>query len=79
MAAAEQGDDAARLPESEQERFTTGARLAANGPRRLGQKVDLGTAAVSVQAEKALSQWRENDKLAGAKRSRRVRDPFRRS
>ena len=45
-----------------------------------GRQLFDATGVPRVQAEKALSQWRENDKLAALReRSRRVRDPFRRS
>ena len=66
LAGTGQGDDAAKLPESERERLRAQARewlqldLA-----DWAKKVDTGTAADRIQAEKALSQWREEPDLAG--------------
>ncbi len=65
LAGTGQGDDAAKLPESEQERIARRARewlqldLA-----DWAKKVDTGTAADRIQAEKAMSQWREEPDLA---------------
>ena len=70
LAGTERGDDAATLTESEQERLRAQARewlrldLAA-----WARKLDTGTAADRIQAQKALSQWREDPDLAG------LRDP----
>ena len=45
-----------------------------------GRQFSTPRAYSTSQAEKALSQWRENGELAALReRSRRVRDPFRRS
>ena len=71
LAGTGQGDDAAKLPESERERLRAQARewlqldLA-----DWAKKVDTGTAADRIQAEKTLSQWREEPDLAGTARAR---------
>jgi tetratricopeptide (TPR) repeat protein len=65
LAGTGRGDDAAKLAESERERLRAQARewlqldLA-----DWAKKVDSGTAADRIQAEKALTQWREDPELA---------------
>ena len=79
LAAAGQGDDAAKLPESEQERIArAGARVAATRSRETGvKKVDIGTAADRIQAEKAMTQWREDSRICGTARARCTGSTFR--
>jgi hypothetical protein len=60
-----QGDDTAKLAESERERLRAQAREWLQlDIADWAKKVDQGTAADRIQAEKALSQWRENAELA---------------
>ncbi len=66
LAAAGQGDDAAKLSESEQERWRAQARewlqldLA-----DWGKKIDTGAAADRIHAEKAMTQWQETPRFCG--------------
>jgi Flp pilus assembly protein TadD len=66
LAGTGQGNDAAKLSEAEREQWRAQARnwlqleLA-----DWAKQIDMGTAADRIQAEKALSQWREAPDLAG--------------
>jgi hypothetical protein len=65
LAGTGQGDETAKLAESERERLRAQAREWLQlDIADWAKKVDQGTAADRIQAEKALSQWRENAELA---------------
>jgi serine/threonine-protein kinase len=66
LAGTGQGGDAAKLTDPERERLRAQAREWLQlDIADWDKKVDMGTAADRIQAEKALSQWREDPDLAG--------------